>query len=116
MRSVFLCALLALTCASPQPAPPAPEPVSQLPSTAPAIRGVVTSFRDNVIRVEAEPNVMRGAKAVVTLTSETVVRDARGKTVNRSALREGQKVSVWFGEEVGMSYPIQAQATEIVIE
>jgi hypothetical protein len=87
-----------------------------LPATAPAIRGVVTSLRDNVMRVEAEPNVMRGAKAVVTLTSETIVRDSHGKAVNRSTLREGQKVSVWFGEDVGMSYPIQAEATEIVIE
>lgn len=89
---------------------------SQLPAKSPAIRGVLTSLRDNVLRVEAEPDVMHGAKAVVTITAETVIRDAHGKTVGPAALREGQRLSVWFGDEVGMSYPIQAQATEIVIE
>ena len=114
MRNAFLCALLTVACAAPVP-PPAAS--SQAETAKPAnIRGVVTHVAPNEIRVEADAKEFRGAKAVVKITGTTEIRDAAGKPVAASAIREGQMVSVWFGGAVAQSYPLQTEAVTIVIE
>jgi len=119
MRNAFFCALLVLGCVlgCAAPVPPAAPQQQQQAETKPAdIRGTVTHVAANEIRVEADPKTFSGAKAVVKITTETEIRDASGKTVAASAIREGQVVRVWFGGEVAQSYPLQATAVSIVIE
>lgn len=118
MRSALLCALLVLGCTAPVP-PAGMQSADTKPAepTKPAdIRGTVTRVAANEIRVEADSSKFSGAKAVVKITSETEIRDAAGKRVAATAIREGQVVQVWYGGEVAQSYPLQASAVRIVIE
>lgn len=107
--------IVALACAAPPP--PAPQaPQNRAPAREADIRGTVTHVEANTLRVEAEPKEFRGAKAVVTLTPNTVARTASGNAVPVSSIREGQVVRVWFTGAVANSYPLQAEAGEIVVE
>jgi len=118
MSRLLFCALVvsafAFSCAA--PVPPAPQQ-SQVTTRGEAdITGVVTSVQANEIRVEATPAEKRGAKAVVTITGATSIRDKAGNVIAASALREGQTVSVWYNGAVAQSYPLQAEAAEIRVQ
>ena len=82
----------------------------------PDIAGLVTHIDGDRVRVEATPEEFRGDKAVVTITSETTIRDAAGRTLSRADLRQGQRVRVWYTGAVAKSYPLQATAAAIIVE
>ena len=104
---------LAMACAAPAP----PEPNQSNVTTREAdIRGTVTKVEGNQIRVEATPDEFRGAKAVVTLTDATTIRKKSGGTLSAGSIRKDQVVRVWFTGAVAQSYPIQAEAAEVIVE
>jgi hypothetical protein len=105
--------VLAMACAA--PAPPAPNQ-SDVTTREADIRGTVTNVEGNQIRVEATPDEFRGAKAVVTVSGSTTIRTKSGETVSTGSIRKGQAVRVWFTGAVAQSYPIQAEAAEIIVE
>ena len=105
--------VFAIACAAPAPPPPSEGSVT---TREPDIRGTVTHVEANQIRVEATPSEFRGPKAVVTLTPGTAARTLSGRAVAASSIREGQVIRVWFTGAVANSYPLQAEAAEIVVE
>jgi hypothetical protein len=109
----MLLLLLAIACTA--PAPPSPNQDNVTAREA-DIRGTVTQVEGNTIRVEATPDEFRGAKAVVTLTGATILRTKSGETVAAGSLRKGQIVRVWFTGAVAQSYPLQAEAAEVIVE
>lgn len=96
----------------------------RLPASEPDIRGtvtqVVTESGHTRVLVEEEPDDSSGsAKAYVDLRDETELYKQKGQhlqTFERSELREGQVVRVWFRGPVLESYPVQAQAGVLVVE
>lgn len=107
--------LIALVMACAAPVPPAPNQGNVTTREA-DIRGTVTRVDGNQIRVEATPAEFSGAKAVVTLSGATTIRTKSGGTVSAGAIRLGQVVRVWFTGAVAQSYPIQAEAAEVIVE
>jgi hypothetical protein len=107
--------LIALVIACTAPAPPPPNQGNVTTREA-DIRGTVTKVEGNQIRVEATPDEFRGAKAVVTLSGATTIRTKSGGTVSSGSIRKGQVVRVWFTGAVAQSYPIQAEAAEVIVE
>ena len=88
-----------------------------VPRTPPEIRGIVTAADAGSVRVEANPAEAAGSpKAVVRLTSETLVVYRNGDPAEAEELTVGHNVSVWFTGPVMESYPVQATAAAVVIE
>lgn len=92
------------------------------PAEAPSIRGTITAITTGgsgigTIRVEENPNEQSGsAKASVTLKPETGIWLPDGRPGIFADLRSGQAVKVWFTGPVRESYPVQADASAVVIE
>jgi hypothetical protein len=98
-----------------------------IPTTAPSIRGVVTSAANGggstlagisgSILVEATARPASGYdKAVVAWDAETRIARRDGTPVAADELAKGVSVSVWFTGPVRESYPVQAVARLIVVE
>jgi hypothetical protein len=100
----------------------------QVPTTAPSIRGVITSAdpaggQVASIRVvwTADPAV--GARtdldaAQLGITETTVIRRRLGgayETLTRAELKVGAIVEVWITGPVAESYPVQASAATVVV-
>lgn len=115
MRDKTWILLLFFAMACRAPAPPSPNQ-DHVTTREADIRGTVTHVEGNTIRVEATPDEFRGAKAVVTLSSATLLRTTSGATVAPGSIRKGQIVRVWYTGAVAQSYPIQAEAAEIIVE
>ena len=94
---------------------PALAPSDETPSAA-DVRGEITRIRANEVTVEELPGESRGAKAVVTLTDDTVIESKSGSRLRAGDLREGQTVGVWFDGQVMQSYPLQGTASRIVVD
>lgn len=107
--------LIAFAFACAAPAPPVPNQ-GDVTAREADIRGTVTHIEGNQIRVEALPDESRGAKAVVTLAGSTIIRTRAGDAVAAGSIRKGQVVRVWFTGAVAQSYPIQAEASEVIVE
>lgn len=127
-------ALAAFACND--PARPAGEDraaaagVIAVPTTAPSIRGVITSVAHQggstladvrgSIRIEAPapaaPPATGYDKAVVTWDGRTRLARRDGTPATADALAEGVTVSAWFTGPVMESYPVQARARVIVVE
>ncbi len=103
----LLVAILVLACAPAASSPPASEP---------HVRGEITRVTASEITVEEIPGESRGAKAVVTLTADTVIESASGGRLRAGDLRTGQMARVWFAGEVMQSYPLQGAASRLVVE
>ena len=111
--ALLLVALGVLSCARTAP---------RAPSTTPAIAGYVTAVdpagdRIGSIRVEEMPEETAGsAKAVVRITQGTRITRGDSAPSEFGALDRGQWVRVWFVGPVRESYPIQADASFVVID
>ena len=115
MKNLGILALVFLTACS--GAADSQSAESRESSEKPAdIAGTVTHIEGEHLRVEATPEEFRGDKAVVTVTDDTSIRDAAGRTLSRADLRKGQRVRVWFTGAVAKSYPLQATADRIVVD
>ncbi len=101
-----------------QPAPSATAP----PSVPAGITGTIhkltrdTDTGQTVILV-VDDGAIPGAvdRAVVKVTSDTVIWMLKGGTGTAADLGPGQFVSVWFDGPVAESYPVQATAADIRI-
>jgi hypothetical protein len=116
MTRLLFCAVFVFAFSCAAPVPPVPQQSQETTRGDADITGVITGMQANTIRVEATPTESRGAKAVVTITSATSIRDKAGNVIAASALREGQTVSVWYNGQVAQSYPLQAEASEIRVQ
>ena len=101
-----------------QPAPSATAP----PSVPAGISGTIHKLtRDadtgQTVILVVDDGAMPGAvdRAVVKVTSDTVVWMLKGETGTAADLGPGQFVSVWFDGPVAESYPVQATAADIRI-
>lgn len=114
MKTLAIVSLLLIACAAPVAAPP---PEAQESSVSePDIRGEVTNIDGARLRIEELPKEERGAKAVVKIADETIIRDSAGRPASSSAIRTGHIVRVWYTGPVMKSYPLQATAARIEIE
>lgn len=101
-----------------QPAPSATAP----PSVPAGISGTIHRLtRDadsgQTVILVVDDGAIPGAvdRAVVKVTSDTVVWMLKGGTGTAADLGPGQFVSVWFDGPVAESYPVQATAADIRI-
>lgn len=113
MRSVMALTLaVTFACSTP------PPPSAGVDKAAQAdLRGYVTRVSTDTVLVEEKPAETSGSsKASVRITSETAIVDASGTRRGVADLKEGQLVSVWFTGPVAKSYPVQVNASKILIE
>ena len=108
---------LVLACSACMPAPPAEPgggpPADQPPYIDGTITTVTPSGTGGVVVVEAEDNT-----AAVTVTSETVVVQELGggyEPASFAQLGPNLHVGVWITGQVRESFPVQVEATGIVI-
>jgi hypothetical protein len=82
------------------------------------IRGEITQAGDAWgTRVRGEPGTSyRVNEAFFRTTSETSIHHANGSPATSADLTVGKKISLWITGIILESYPVQVQATEIVIE
>lgn len=67
--------------------------------------------------VRGEPGTSyRVTEAFFRTTSETLIHHANGAAATAADLTVGKKISLWISGIILESYPVQVQATEIVIE
>ena len=94
----------------------------ELPDTPPSIAGTITSVDQQgehrgVMRIEADPAQPEGSdKAVVTIDQKTALIDDAGKKIPFSQLKNGRKARAWFIGPVRESYPVQANASIVILE
>ena len=94
----------------------------ELPDTAPSIAGTITSVDQQgehrgTIRVEAVPGEAAGSdKAVITIGQGTQLVNDAGQKIPFAQLKEGRKVRAWFTGPVRESYPVQADASTVILE
>jgi hypothetical protein len=92
------------------------------PSNPPAMAGYVTAIdpagdRIGSIRVEERPGESAGsAKAVVRIMQGTEITRGDSARAEFRSLAKGQWVRVWFTGPVRESYPLQADASFLVID
>lgn len=91
---------------------------SGIPLAAPSIRGRITAMPAAAsLLIEADPSQTSGSdKAMVQLAAQARVLHRDGRPAAASALAVGQSVSAWFTGPVRESYPVQADASVVVIE
>lgn len=114
-----VCGLLAACSgsASGNDGPERSDVASAIPYEEPSIRGTITATDDRSVRVEENPAEQSGsAKALVRLGSATPILFADGSAAERSDLKVGVGVSVWFVGPVAESYPVQASAGVVRID
>lgn len=93
-----------------------------LPDSPPSIAGTLTAVDVQgehlaSLRVEAEPGTAAGSdKAVVHVSQSTALVDGAGQKIGLAQFKEGRKVRAWFTGPVRESYPVQADASTIVLE
>ena len=82
------------------------------------IRGEITQADQSWgTRVKGEPGTSyRETEAYFRTSSETLIHRANGSAATAADLTVGTKISLWITGIVMESYPVQVQATEIVIE
>ena len=69
------------------------------------------------LRIEADPRAVSGsAKAVVSLTLASRVLHRDGRAASAGDLTVGRTVSAWFTGPVRESYPVQAEASVVMLE
>jgi hypothetical protein len=94
----------------------------ELPATPPSIAGTITSVDIDgehlgSLRVEAEPGVEAGSdKAVVRVEQATALLNDSGQKIGLSQFKVGRKVRAWFTGPVRESYPVQADASTVILE
>lgn len=113
MRSVMALTLaVTFACSTP------PAPSVAVKGAEPAdLRGYLTRVSTDTVLVEEKPGETSGSsKASVRITNETAIVDASGARLGVADLKEGQLVSVWFTGPVAKSYPVQVNASKIMIE
>ena len=94
------------------------------PNGPPSIRGTITSVSplagQGTVLVEERPQDQAGsAKASVTVHASSRIYRGRVSAATKASfsdLRLGQLVEVWFDGPVLTSYPLQANASVIVIQ
>lgn len=91
---------------------------SGIPVTAASIRGQVTAREGGArLRIESDPAAAAGSdKAVVALTDATRLFRRDGSAVDADDIAVGDTVSAWFSGPVRESYPVQADASVVVVE
>ena len=86
-----------------------------IPDEAPYVMGPIQQvLADGRIRVASEAGEPCGA--VVTVSPRTRIRTRGGRTLDRSALTVGKRVSVWITGAVLESCPTQVSARFVVVE
>jgi len=93
----------------------------ELPDTPPSIAGTITNVDQagehrGTILVEAVPVEAGADKAVITIDQKTQLLNDAGQKIGFSQLKEGRKVRAWFTGPVRESYPVQADASTIILE
>ena len=94
----------------------------ELPATPPSIAGTITSVDIDgehlgSLRVEAVPGEEAGSdKAVVRIEQRTALLNDSGQKVGLSQFKVGRKVRAWFTGPVRESYPVQADASTVILE
>ena len=112
--AVFLGMTAIAGCRSDSPSGPKPTV-----ATGPYfIRGEITEAGQAWgTRVRGEPGTSyRITEAFFRTGSETVIHRANGATASAADLTVGTKISLWITGVIMESYPVQVQATEIIIE
>jgi hypothetical protein len=67
--------------------------------------------------VRGEPGTSyRVTEAFFRTSSETLIRHANGSAATAADLVVGKKISLWITGIIMESYPVQVEATEIVVE
>ena len=120
-RAVALAALLGpsapLACTSPALLPDRPADISGIVTN---IQTGDTPERPSAIRIETNPAETSGSpKMVLAVTRETRVLDGRTggepRSIEKDALRVGDRVEAWVTGPVMESYPSRATAEAIVL-
>ena len=98
-----------------------PMPPPEVPRGPANIAGRVTALdrageRIGSARIEAQPAVFSGPKAIVRVGHDSEILLAGPARTDFNALRVGQWVRVWYDGHVLESYPEQAVAGTIVID
>ncbi len=94
----------------------------ELPDTPPSIAGTITSVDIDgehlaSLRVEAVPGEEAGSdKAMVRIEQGTHLLNASGQKIGLSQFKVGRKVRAWFTGPVRESYPVQADASTLILE
>lgn len=94
----------------------------ELPDTPPSIAGTITSVDIDgehlaSLRVEAVPGEEAGSdKAVVRIEQGTELLNDSGQRIGLSHFKVGRKVRAWFTGPVRESYPVQADASMVILE
>jgi hypothetical protein len=114
VRRIAAGAMLVCTaCSSSTPGAPGTAALDSVPY----IRGTITAIERNRIRIEEVPADLTGtAKALLRLTDTTRIQLHSGAVASPSDLRVGQGVSAWVTGPIMESYPVQADASAVVIE
>ena len=78
--------------------------------------GTITSVADNSIRIEENPvDATAGSKAVLRITTSTVLKWSDGLPASQSDLVVGRQAQAWAAGAVAESYPVQGTASRVVI-
>lgn len=85
------------------------------------IRGTITSISTNeealwlLVEGEISEDTIYET-ASITIDDKTKIVDDNGKSLNKDDIKEGQLVEVWIVGPVAESYPVQANASKVVIK
>lgn len=99
--------------------------LKRMPDTLPDIRGNITGLSKQAKEEErvvvtvmvksGEGLDARIPEASIRVTEETLIEDGTGKKLSAEALKQGQEVDVWLGEEMMESLPVQTDAIAVRI-